>query len=371
MLALFAEQYHKNENMPKKQTERDALKAEIKKQLKDELSQEAPEQETETKKRSGLFRFCFLLFSCAIILPLVSMAYFYALSLSPENSNDPFLVDELLNDAAKNKTEEVKFYSKEEKLTNENFGEIKFSKTVNKSVGVVFTYYDTPLEDKVVNTYCDQNTHNSRSFYFASYWYGARAKDHNVNFNLKVACDTNQVQMPSQFLSTSADKPDQPCQGTTVRQPIKNYAQITSYFKKTNPNLKNYDYLAFVFYEKSDRKKCSIAPYETNSVFLMVNDFTYPLKNYFGETVKEMNLYYPAVDTDFLPGTFIHEIGHRLGATDKYDIYSETLKCTKDPATGKLYDGLDIMCKGVDGKAPALKDLVVSKPTAKEFGWVK
>jgi hypothetical protein len=80
------------------------------------------------------------------------------------------------------------------------------------------------------------------------------------------------------------------------------------------------------------------------------------------------------LDIDWQGESFIHELMHKLGARDKYYDGPEHA-CKIDPETGEEYNGYDIMCHRVPDPSggystPALSDLIISEPTAREIGWL-
>src|SRR4030067_363229 len=82
---------------------------------------------------------------------------------------------------------------------------------------------------------------------------------------------------------------------------------------------------------------------------------------------------YPPLDIDWQGGSFIHELMHKLGSSDKY-YDGPDHACNIDPETGEEYNGYDIMCHRVPDPSggystPALSELIISEPTAREIGW--
>ena len=85
---------------------------------------------------------------------------------------------------------------------------------------------------------------------------------------------------------------------------------------------------------------------------------------------------YPPLDVNNQGETLIHELMHKLGASDKYYDGPEQA-CKIDPATGRQYSGYDIMCHRIPDPfggfgyiTPPLSELIISEPTAKEIGWL-
>ena len=83
---------------------------------------------------------------------------------------------------------------------------------------------------------------------------------------------------------------------------------------------------------------------------------------------------YPDLSVDTVGETLVHELIHKLGATDKYSDTPERA-CLIDEASGEEYSGYDIMCHRIgtpeDGYTfPPLTDLLITEPTAREIGWL-
>ena len=83
---------------------------------------------------------------------------------------------------------------------------------------------------------------------------------------------------------------------------------------------------------------------------------------------------YPPLGIDWQGESFIHELMHKLGASDKY-YDGPDHACRIDPATGQEYNGYDIMCHRVSDptggyRTPTLSELIITEPTAREIGWL-
>ena len=138
-----------------------------------------------------------------------------------------------------------------------------------------------------------------------------------------------------------------------------NRSEVIIFLENTVPTIKGDKFVTIVHYLDSYNN-----PFYTHS---------YDSKYDFYFFKKWLPLY-PPLDIDWQGESFIHELMHKLGASDKYNDGPEHA-CKIDTETGQEYSGYDIMCHRVPDPsggygAPALSDLIISEPTAREIGWL-
>jgi len=208
------------------------------------------------------------------------------------------------------------------------------------SIAVIFTYReDEKLPNDVINTLCDEskNSINDRdSFFSVPEWYKKEALKYDINFNLNLSCIKNQIKIEEYQLK------------------VENQIELAQSLRKNLANLVGYDYLAIINYTPSTGYSIGghADGYESFSMYIINGTGG---STYNSESKNEFSR------------IFAHELGHLLGALDKY-LSGSTSSCLTNPENGKQYDGHDIMC-GIIGSQFTLKEAIITEPTAKEIKW--
>ncbi len=241
-----------------------------------------------------------------------------------------------------------------------NSGPIEYTSKKDYSAATVFAYGKDPLPEYVVDVLCAPNPQDSKSFNYVPTWYREQAAKYKVDFNLHHQCYKQQIQLPDKFLWDESKGSPLTCSNGRS-EPILNTDELISYIKNANPELQKYDFLNISLLANqtnSLKDYCDFARVKANTTFVFLQKQP--------ETQDE-NTYYPSVFSRYLPAIFAHELGHLLGAKDKY---TDTNDCAIDDTTGQKYSSLDIMCHSRSLQSTSNYKAIVTDPTAREFGWL-
>lgn len=216
---------------------------------------------------------------------------------------------------------------------------------------LVFTHKGTPMTQAAYEFIC-----NTARPAVVSWLDREAAKYQKSRPFTESACLPQQVQLSSQSLQGQ----QMTAEGQTFTDPLDEYATINA-LEATIPALARAKYVTVFYYDNSDYQFA-------DHVFNTKYDFS------FIKTPNEWIPFYPKLTIDNYGEELIHELMHKLGATDKYDTNPQQA-CRINPETGQEYSGYDIMCHRVKSptgmfEKPALSDLVVTNPTALEMNWI-
>jgi len=207
---------------------------------------------------------------------------------------------------------------------------------------ITFTHRGVPLSEETIRFICD--TVNPEIFS----WLEREAVRYHQQIPFHdIACFEEQILLTGEFLVE--DIP-----GFCLNRP-----EVIIFLENTVPAITDQKFVTIVHYLDLYKN-----PFFTHS---------YDSKYDFYFFKKWLPLY-PPLDIDWQGESFIHELMHKLGARDKYYDGPEHA-CKIDPETGEEYNGYDIMCHRVPDPSggystPALSELIISEPTAREIGWL-
>jgi hypothetical protein len=177
-------------------------------------------------------------------------------------------------------------------------------------------------------------------------WYKLEATKYNKKIDIPLSIYSEQIKIPNEFINQED-----------------NSVKLTDFSKylRENYKLDSYDFISIILNNKltsSNEEQSSYADKSSSSFIInnvLFNDF-YGIKG---------NQYF------VINKTFAHEFAHLLGAKDKYNehdpknIYDEK-DIMKNSYSSKFQLGNDsLICSLLD------EDIIISKPTAQEIGWVE
>lgn len=215
---------------------------------------------------------------------------------------------------------------------------------------LVATHRGTPLPLEAMNFICGDAVISTKEWIIReANKYGAGKPFSNIK------CIPNQIFLPEELWQGDTVM----VEGQEIIVPL-NASGTIQLLEATSQAVKKAKYVTVIHY----------VPYD-----IQFANFVYDTKYDFGfiKTPAPSIPFYPPLDVNNYSEEFIHELMHKLGATDKY-FSSPQQACLIDPATGEEYSGYDIMCHRIpqwDGFiTPPLTELIVTDPTAKEIKWL-
>ncbi len=173
----------------------------------------------------------------------------------------------------------------------------------------------------------------------------------------EINCLTEQVLLPENLLNGEGNLTS--FEGT-INNPL-NYSGVVKFLENKRPSLKNSKFVTIFHYAATD---------------IQFYNIVYSSKYDFGfiKTPNPSIPLYPPLTIDQYGKEMVHEMMHKLGASDHYDGVQQA--CLIDPETGQQYDSCDIMCHRVLSETggfiePPLSSLKVTEATAREISWSK
>jgi hypothetical protein len=207
---------------------------------------------------------------------------------------------------------------------------------------ITFTHRGVPLSEEAVRFICDSVNPEIISWLIRE----ASTYQQQIPFR-NIECFDEQILLKENLLAE--DNP-----GLCLNRP-----EVINFLENMIPAIKNQKFVSIVHY---------LGEYD-DPFFPGFYDSRYDF--YF---FKQWLPLYPPLGIDRQGESLVHELMHKLGASDKYFDRPDHA-CKIDPETGEEYNGYDIMCHRVPDPSggystPALSDLIISEPTAREIGWL-
>lgn len=221
---------------------------------------------------------------------------------------------------------------------------------------IVFTHRGTPMPDEVVNLICNTVKSNIIS------WINRELSKYQIVKPFDdIICLYDQILFSEKQISGGEEIIGE---GVPFTNPI-NDSEARKFLENKIPSIVKAKYATVFHY---------LVPTE----LMFANHVPFPKYDF--EFITTFNLpdgkkvYHPPItDIDTYSQELVHEFMHKLGATDKYYFGEQAQGCKIDPATGRQYDGYDIMCHriSVEGikefATPKFSELIISEATAQEI----
>ncbi len=215
----------------------------------------------------------------------------------------------------------------------------------------VFAYIDDPLPEDIRLKTIDYGN-SKTSIAYSKIWSARQAAKYNVDFKPQFVIYPQQIKIPQEFLNPNYRTESSPA----VVFSSDGEPRFEEWLENNYPDVKNYNYINVLIFGRSSANIMSTAIRGTKYLYLNLLTSRNP-----GESGEFFWL--SEGPNPYIPFVFTHEFFHKLGATDKYTLFSPD--CQLDEA-GNEYQN-DLFC----ASDVAFDNLGINSQTAYEIGWLK
>lgn len=259
-----------------------------------------------------------------------------------------------------------------------NMPNVSLVKTKNyKVAGIFIEIPGNPMPNEFIDTLCNSDQTDSRSYYHTPYWLKYQAANYGVDFNMEFKCIKKKIRVPDYFIAKT-EKYITCADGSKVKNHFDHFLEFNDWLRENYPELSGYDYLVETIYYGKDYNCPShgsaSAFTEQKTIYVDIRQMfeLEEAKTLFGEETGQKALYEPPLGSTRYPLAFAHEFLHLIGAVDKYLGWDQKKqspnRCATDKATGVVYDAKEIMCGGTQY---GVRDAKASEQTAREVDWIQ
>lgn len=211
---------------------------------------------------------------------------------------------------------------------------------------IIITHRGTPLPQEAVDLICKGTTDAIQN------WIKRESTLYNKPMPFDtLACAPEQILLPKEAQNGQITK----AEGQLFTAPL-NEEYTISHLEKLN-EVNNSKFVTIIHYIPHDAQFINYAG-SAKYDFIHI------------KTPHDSIPFYPPLEIDLYATTLVHELMHKLGASDKYAM-TPTQACLIEPKTQQEYDGYDIMCHRIQANTgfviPPFYELRITKPTAEEI----